>query len=113
MKRKISLGPRLRPAPRALHALRRARGTRLDVFGRADVRRTELALIEEYKDAVLRALEAGPPADRETVAELASLPDMVRGYEHMKGANVEAYRVRQAELLTRLEVRGPGRTAGS
>ncbi|MDH6622652.1 hypothetical protein M2271_000439 [Streptomyces sp. LBL] len=104
MKRKISLGPRSRPALRVLRSMRKVRGTRLDIFGYAGVRRVERALVEEYRDAVLRALDTeGFHSGPDTVVELAALPDMVRGYEHIKLANVAAYRARQAELLAQLE----------
>ena len=83
---------------RLLHALRRLRGTRFDPFGRAHVRRVERELIEDYRDVVLRAFRSH---DRERVLALAELPDLVRGYEDVKLANVARYRERQAELLTR------------
>jgi indolepyruvate ferredoxin oxidoreductase len=103
MKRKISLGPWFRPAFRLLHAMRGLRGTRLDPFGYAHVRQVERALVTEYRDAVLRAMSAGAPADHATIVELAELPDLVRGYEHVKLANVATYRERQSELLARLQ----------
>ncbi len=103
MKRKISLGPWSRPALRVLHSMRKVRGTRMDIFGYARVRRVERALIDEYRDAVLRALDTEGTYAPEGVVELAALPDMVRGYEHIKLANVAAYRARQAELLAQLE----------
>ncbi|MEU7785639.1 indolepyruvate ferredoxin oxidoreductase family protein [Amycolatopsis sp. NPDC049159] len=99
MKRKISLGPWFRPAFRLLHALRKLRGTRLDPFGRAEVRRVERELVEDYRGTMLRAFDAGA-ADRARVLALAELPDLVRGYEDVKLANVARYREKQAELLT-------------
>ncbi|MCG5217970.1 indolepyruvate ferredoxin oxidoreductase family protein [Streptosporangium soli] len=96
MKRKLSLGRWFRPVLRLLRALRRLRGTRLDPFGYARVRQVERALVVEYRDAVLQAMSAADPA---TVLEIAELPDMVRGYEHVKLANVAAYREKQAKLL--------------
>jgi indolepyruvate ferredoxin oxidoreductase len=98
MRRKISLGPWFRPAFRLLHALRRLRGTRLDPFGRAHVRRVERELIDDYRGVVLRAFQN---QDRQRVLALAELPDVVRGYEDVKLANVARYRERQAEILTR------------
>ncbi|MEV6832409.1 indolepyruvate ferredoxin oxidoreductase family protein [Amycolatopsis sp. NPDC051102] len=97
MRRKISLGPWFRPAFRLLHALRRLRGTRFDPFGRAEVRRVERELIEDYRSVVLQALRAG---DAGRARALAELPDLVRGYEDVKLANVARYRERQAEVLT-------------
>ncbi|EOD65545.1 indolepyruvate ferredoxin oxidoreductase family protein [Amycolatopsis vancoresmycina] len=97
MKRKIALGPWFRPAFRLLHALRRLRGTRFDPFGRAEVRQVERELVEDYRRVVLQALHAG---DRGNARALAELPDLVRGYEDVKLANVARYRERQAEILT-------------
>ncbi len=102
MKRKIVLGPWFRPVFRALHAMRRVRGTRLDPFGYARIRRIERALPGEYRDAVLRALSAATPADHTLLVELAGTPDMVRGYEDVKLKSVAAYRERQAELLAKV-----------
>jgi indolepyruvate ferredoxin oxidoreductase len=99
MKRKISLGPWFRPAFRLLHALRRLRGTRFDPFGRAEVRRVERELIEDYRAAVLAAFRAAD-VDRAQVLALAELPDLVRGYEDVKLANVARYREKRAEVLT-------------
>ncbi|GAA2729521.1 indolepyruvate ferredoxin oxidoreductase family protein [Actinocorallia aurantiaca] len=100
MDKKISLGPWSRPALRALHGMRRLRGTRLDLFGRAGVRVLERSLIEEYVEAVTTALEALTPANQALVTEIVELPDMVRGYEDLKLANAAAYRT---ELAARLE----------
>ncbi|MEO3786019.1 indolepyruvate ferredoxin oxidoreductase family protein [Actinocorallia sp. B10E7] len=97
---KIGFGPWSRPALRALRGMRRLRGTRLDPFGRARVRVVERALVEEYVEAVTTALRSLTPENRALVTEIAELPDMVRGYEDLKLANVTAYR---AELAARLQ----------
>ncbi|MFD0648892.1 DUF6537 domain-containing protein [Streptomyces malaysiensis subsp. malaysiensis] len=103
MARKISLGPWFRPVLRTLRAMRKVRGTPLDVFGYAHVRRVERALIQEYRETVLGALAAArPAADLDAVVELAELPDMVRGYERIKLDNVDAYHRRRSELLEQL-----------
>ncbi|HEX4224770.1 MAG TPA: indolepyruvate ferredoxin oxidoreductase family protein [Pseudonocardiaceae bacterium] len=105
MRRKISLGPWFRPGFRALYAMRGVRGRWFDPFGRTGVRKTERALVEEYRAAVLRAFTAPSPepAVLTELAELAELPDQVRGYEDIKLDNVAAYRARQAELLAGLD----------
>jgi indolepyruvate ferredoxin oxidoreductase len=100
MKRKISLGRWFRPFFRLLAAMRKVRGTKLDLFGYAHVRKLERALITEYRQTILAALATG--GDSAMLTELASLPDMVRGYEQIKLDNVVAYRERQQELLTTL-----------
>ena len=103
MKNKISLGPWATPGMAGLARMKRLRGTRLDPFGRAEVRRTERALIVEYRDvlsALVTALRSGTlDANRlDTAVAIAELPDMVRGYEGIKMANVARYR---EELATR------------
>jgi indolepyruvate ferredoxin oxidoreductase len=104
MSSKISLGPWFRPALRVLRALRPLRGTRLDVFGYAEVRRVERSLIPEYRatiEAVLAELDADPdgPGRHARAVQIAELPDLIRGYEQIKLRNVAAYRARLAELL--------------
>ena len=92
MTKKISLGPWFRSVFAVLYRMRRLRGTPLDVFGYAQVRRTERALVEEYRhliDELLARLTVDNHAD---VVEIAALPDLVRGYEEIKLDNVAAYR---------------------
>jgi indolepyruvate ferredoxin oxidoreductase len=98
MQRKLSFGEWFVPAFRVLRALRRLRGTRFDVFGLAKVRRVERALIGEYQQAVLEALDHLSAGTRDLVLELCELPDLVRGYEDIKLANVDRYRERLGEL---------------
>jgi indolepyruvate ferredoxin oxidoreductase len=96
MQRKITLGRWFRPGYRSLRAMRKLRGTRLDPFGLAEVRRVERELVAEYVDLVptLLALD-----DVDRAVEIAELPDLVRGYEQIKLDNVARYRARLAELL--------------
>ncbi|MGE5134000.1 MAG: indolepyruvate ferredoxin oxidoreductase family protein [Gemmatimonadota bacterium] len=101
MNRKVSLGPWFRPVFRALAGLRRLRGTPFDPFGRTAVRRTERALITEYRATLDRLLAGLTPENHELAAEIAGLPDLVRGYEEIKLGNVAAYRDKTAELLAR------------
>jgi indolepyruvate ferredoxin oxidoreductase len=104
--RKLALGPWVRPGLRGLAAARRLRGTRLDPFGRTAVRRLERALITEYRGLVDRALAALTPETAATVADVAQLPDMIRGYEGVKERNVAAFRAQAGQLLALLESGG-------
>jgi indolepyruvate ferredoxin oxidoreductase len=92
LRRKLTLGPWFTPAYSTLHAMRRLRGTRLDPFGRAEVRRVERALVEEYRALVPRLAARAADGDVEGAVRIAALPDMVRGYEDVKLANVARYR---------------------
>ena len=99
MQRKISLGPWFRPGFRTARTrCARLRGHPAGPVRPGEVRRTERALIGEYVDAVDAALAALTPATSDRVVELAALPDVVRGYEHVKLANVARFRERLAAL---------------
>lgn len=102
MKRKISLGTWSRPLFELLVVGRHLRGTALDIFGYAKVRRMERALIEEYLgeiDALLRTLDQ---ESHPTAVAIAALPDIVRGYEHIKIRNVAAYHAELERLRSSL-----------
>jgi indolepyruvate ferredoxin oxidoreductase len=98
MDRKIRLGRWFTIGFRMLRAGRRLRGTALDLFGRAEVRRVERALPAEYLAALDRALDHLDPGTADTVLAVARTPDLVRGYEDIKLRNVERFRTRLAEL---------------
>ncbi len=102
MQRKLRLGPWIYPVFRLLHASRRLRGTALDPFGRAQVRRVERALVGEYDALVASALEQLSSETSAQVAALASLPDEIRGYEDIKLASVARFRERGPQLLAEL-----------
>jgi indolepyruvate ferredoxin oxidoreductase len=95
--RKIKLRRSARPLFRSLMAARGLRGTPLDPFSHAEVRRLERTLPGEYTDMVHRSLERLTPLTHATVAEIAALPDLIRGYESIKTTNIAKYRARAAE----------------
>ncbi|MEU4895127.1 indolepyruvate ferredoxin oxidoreductase family protein [Streptomyces sp. NPDC044780] len=106
MRRKLELGPWFRPVFRALVAARRLRGTRLDPFGRAGIRRLERELIAEY-ESVITELARSVRSDTHALAvETAQLPDLVRGYEGVKLRTVAQYRSALEERMTRLRATG-------
>ncbi|MDX6685600.1 MAG: indolepyruvate ferredoxin oxidoreductase, partial [Baekduia sp.] len=102
MDRKVKLGRWFFPAFRVLRGMRRLRGTRLDLFGLPKVRRVERALPAEYRALVERSLERLTPVTHATIAQIADLPDVVRGYEDIKLANVERFREQAATLEAEL-----------
>ncbi len=96
---KKEFGPWMWPALRLLKRLKFLRGTPFDPFGRTVERRTERALIKEY-ETVVRALIRDLSFDNHGLAvEIASLPERIRGYGHVKEANVQTTKAREAELL--------------
>jgi indolepyruvate ferredoxin oxidoreductase len=98
-KKKLKLGRWFEIGFRALIALKRLRGTPLDIFGYARVRRVERALIGEYRGLIELALGSLGPATYERAVQLAELPDMIRGYEEIKLHGVERFRAAARELL--------------
>lgn len=96
MRGKLAIGTGAVPLLRALSSAKRLRGTRVDLFGHARVRRVERALVGEYDALVQRALTLLDEGNATLVAELAELPDLVRGYEEVKLRNVERFRGRAA-----------------
>ena len=105
LKRKISLGPVATPAFHVLRAGRRLRGTRLDPFGHAEMRRTERALVEEYRSLMASALERLTPATAALVAALATSAEEIRGYEDVKRANIARFAALTTELVSEIGVR--------
>jgi indolepyruvate ferredoxin oxidoreductase len=102
LKRKLRLGEWFTPAFRTLSALRRLRGTPLDVFGYAGIRRVERALIGEYQALIDRALARLGPDTHDAAVALAALPDEIRGYEDIKLESVRRFRALAQDLVARL-----------
>ena len=98
LERKLKFGAWFDGAFRALARMKGLRGTALDPFGRAAVRRVERALPGEYRALVDRALADLSPAGYERAVSLARLPDVVRGYEDIKLRNVARFREEARKL---------------
>jgi indolepyruvate ferredoxin oxidoreductase len=89
----------LLPAFKVLAACKGLRGSALDVFGKTAERHMERELLADY-EAVITKLVSGLNAGNLALAvQIASLPDEVRGFGHVKEAAVEGYRSKQALLL--------------
>ncbi|MEU8250305.1 indolepyruvate ferredoxin oxidoreductase family protein [Nonomuraea sp. NPDC048916] len=96
--RKLVLGPWFRPVLRALARGRVLRGTPLDPFGFARVRRLERALAAEYRDVVTELARTLDAASHDRAVAVAEAAELVCGYEGVKLAGVQRYRERRAEL---------------
>ena len=87
------------PAFRFLAALKKLRGTRLDLFGYTEERRMERHLIGEYEatiDSVLATLDQNNHA---MAVQIAAVPETMRGFGHIKDKNIETAKAREASLL--------------
>jgi indolepyruvate ferredoxin oxidoreductase len=98
---KQKYGPFMFSAFRWLAKFKGLRGTALDVFGYTEERRTERALIGEYRRAIeilLPDLDAGNLA---LAVDIARVPEQIKGFGHVKEHNLTAARIRWTELQTR------------
>jgi indolepyruvate ferredoxin oxidoreductase len=100
MQRKIRLGRTAAPAFGTLRRMKWVRGHWFDPFGRGEVRRLERAMIPEYVAAVDTLVSTLTAENLAEAVRVASLPDQVRGYEHLKLTRATAYRAELAEALT-------------
>jgi indolepyruvate ferredoxin oxidoreductase len=101
---KQPFGPWMRTAFTWLAKMKGLRGTALDPFGRTEERKTERALIGEYRaciDGLLTTLNAGNVT---LAAEIARIPEDIRGYGHVKARHLVAARAKWAGLMAQWHV---------
>ena len=76
------------------------RGTPLDIFGHTAERKLERGLITQYEQDVGVILGQVTPQNLAIAVEMASLPLKMRGFGHVKLANIEQAK-RRGEILAR------------
>ena len=92
-------GPWMLKAFGVLAKLKGLRGGPLDIFGRSTERRTERALIFEYRDCIEELLTT-LSADRLAQAvAIARIPEEIRGYGHVKDRHLTAARAQWTSLM--------------
>jgi indolepyruvate ferredoxin oxidoreductase len=89
------------PAFRVLAKMRKIRGGALDIFGRSDERQQERALIGQYEKLIDEVLGRLSPQNYELAVSLASIPEYIRGYGHVKDRHLKDAKAREAALLER------------
>jgi indolepyruvate ferredoxin oxidoreductase len=99
--KKSTFGPWMMHAFGLLAKLKGLRGTKFDIFGRTEERRTERALIAEYTATVERLLDDLTPANHALAVEIASIPESIRGYGHVKMRHLMQAEKLRAELLAK------------
>jgi indolepyruvate ferredoxin oxidoreductase len=113
LRRKLKLGAWFLPAFKLLYRMRRLRGTRLDPFGYARVRRVERELIGEFESLVDEMIRVLTSENHATAVELLELADVIRGYEEIKLRNVVLWRKRVEPLRKRLHGSASPQGSGS
>ncbi|MFT7775374.1 indolepyruvate ferredoxin oxidoreductase family protein [Roseateles sp.] len=103
--RKIELGSWTFTAFKWLAKFKGLRGGALDIFGRTEERRMERQLINDYEKLVDEILASLNSDNLNTAVELARLPEKIRGYGHVKHANVVAVKKQWQVLLDRFHGR--------
>ncbi|MFQ5773377.1 MAG: indolepyruvate ferredoxin oxidoreductase family protein [Kiloniellaceae bacterium] len=97
--RKREFGAWVLRAFKVLAKLRRLRGTPLDVFGYTAERRRERQLIADYETLVGELLAGLTPESHALAVDLASIPEHIRGFGHVKQKHLAEAKAREAELL--------------
>jgi indolepyruvate ferredoxin oxidoreductase len=108
---KRQFGPWMLSVFRQLAKLKRLRGRALDIFGATEERRHERQLIEDY---IKRLDEIGTmlsAANHGAAVALASVPDEIRGYGHVKERSIKAAKALEQKLLQAFRSAQPVRAA--
>jgi indolepyruvate ferredoxin oxidoreductase len=103
---KQEFGPWMMKAFGVLAKLKGLRGTALDPFGHTGERKMERALIQEYRRTIEALL---PKLSAENLAQavaIASIPEDIRGFGHVKERNLAAAKRKEAELLAAFDAAG-------
>ncbi|MCW3005174.1 MAG: putative indolepyruvate ferredoxin oxidoreductase, alpha and beta subunit, partial [Conexibacter sp.] len=96
---KMKFGPAMLTGFKVLAKLKGLRGTAFDVFGRTGERRTERALIEQYRASIGQVLASLDAGNHALAVEIARIPEQIKGFGHVKERNLAAARVQWDRLL--------------
>jgi len=105
---KQEFGPWMMKAFGVLAKLKGLRGSKLDIFGYTAERKMERALIGEYRATVASLLPKLTAENLSQAVAIASIPEDIRGYGHVKERHFKAAKQKEAALLAAF-----GKPAGS
>ena len=97
--KKITLGSWILPIFKVLSKLKFLRGTILDPFGKTKERKMERLLINQYKKDLTKILNELDTKNISLAVQIASIPEMIRGYGHVKEENMKKAEQKRKELL--------------
>lgn len=104
MPKKRAYGPWMMKVFGVLAKLKGLRGTRWDVFGYTAERRMERALITQFEADLRQLIDNLDPSRMEVAIALATLPQEIRGFGHVKEASVAAAAKKREQLLLSLNL---------
>jgi indolepyruvate ferredoxin oxidoreductase len=99
--KKREYGPWMMKAFGLLASMKSLRGTALDVFGKTAERKTERQLIRDYATLIDEVVAKLAPHNHALAVELASVPEHIRGFGHVKDRHLQAAKAQEADLLRR------------
>jgi indolepyruvate ferredoxin oxidoreductase len=79
------------------------RGGAFDVFGKTEERKLERDLRDDYLADLDVLIAKLTPSNAKTIAEIARLPDEVRGFGHVKAASVTTMQAKRKVLMAGLD----------
>jgi len=109
--KKRTFGPWMLSAFGLLAKLKFLRGTSFDIFSRTEERRMERRLIAEYETLLDEIAANLTPANHAAAVGLASIPEEIRGYGHVKLAHLERAKAHEAMLLANFRNPAPAAQA--
>ena len=96
--KKATFGPWMMTVFGIMARFKGLRGTAFDIFGKTEERRTERALITDYFTTVEMILERLSGDNHSLAVDLASVPERIRGYGHVKERHLAEALRREGEL---------------
>ena len=108
---KRSYGPWMRKAFGLLARLKGLRGGALDLFANTEERKTERALIQQYRDCIDELLQTLSAEQLPLAAEIARIPEEIRGYGHVKERHLKAAQAKWDTLMARWRAGGQRQAA--
>jgi len=101
---KQQFGPWMMKAFGLLASFKSLRGGTFDIFGYTEERRMERALPVEYKQTISQLLAQLNADNLATLVAIASIPEDIRGYGHVKERHFKAAKEKEAKLLAEFKM---------
>ncbi len=105
--KKSSYGPWMMSAFRVITKMKGLRGSAVDIFGKTAERRMERQLITDYEALIDELLPHLALHNHAIAVELASIPEHIRGYGHVKNRHLAAAKAKEAELVASFRAARP------
>ncbi|MCE2860803.1 MAG: 2-oxoacid:acceptor oxidoreductase family protein, partial [Oxalobacteraceae bacterium] len=111
--KKAEYGSWVWPAFKLLAKFKALRGTKLDLFGWTTERKMERQLIVDYRELITNLLPTLTSERLSAAITIASLPEKIRGFGHVKAASVERYREELKKAMENYSSQGTDHDAES